>query len=154
MGVSMAENIINSTLEFELRVLLLLQAARKSAFSIERIVSLDFIICYAGHFQMPYLNPQGDNQYMYAELASRREHIRDAIRSLVIQGMVDVAVDHGYIFSISDVGTEYIKKMKSEYAKQYKIIASDAIKQFKDYTELELDHMLHDSAVRAGGGIR
>ena len=55
----MTDSIFNSTFEFELRVLLLLSAARKKAFAIERIVSLDFIVCYAGNFQMPYLNPQG-----------------------------------------------------------------------------------------------
>ena len=150
----MTNSIFNSTFEFELRVLLLLSAARKKAFAIERIVSLDFIVCYAGNFQMPYLNPQGDNQYMFSELASRREHIRDAIRSLVTQGLIEVSFDNGYIFNISDAGNSFVRKLKSEYANQYKKIAADTIKQFKVYSDLELDHMLHDSSVKAVKGGR
>lgn len=150
----MTESVFNSSFEIELRILLLLSAARKKAYAIERIVALDFIICYAGNFQMPYLNPQGDNQFMFAELASRRERIRDAIKSLVTQGLIEVSLDQGYTFSISDAGNGFVRKLKSEYAVQYKKIAADAIKQFKSYSDLELDRMINDSAVKAVRGGR
>lgn len=150
----MTESVFNSTFEIELRILLLLSAARKRAYALERIVALDFITCYAGNFQMPYLNPQGDNQFMFAELASRRERIRDAIKSLVTQGLIDVSLDQGYTFSISDAGNVFVRKLKSEYAVQYKKIAADAIKQFKSYSDLELDRMINDSAVKAVRGGR
>ena len=68
----MTESVFNSTFEMELRILLLMSAAKKKAFSLDRIVSLDFIVCYAGSFQLPYLNPQGDNQYMFAVSGFRR----------------------------------------------------------------------------------
>lgn len=100
------------------------------AYSIERIVSLDFIVCYAGYFQLPYLNPQGDNQYMFSELASRRERLQEAVKGLVVQGLLNVEMDNGYAFSITDAGSKYIRKLKSEYALQYKAIAADAIKRF------------------------
>lgn len=150
----MTDSIFNSSFEIELRILLLLSAARKKAFAIERIVALDFIVCYARNFQMPYLNPQGDNQYMFAELASRRERIRDAIKSLVTQGLIEVSLDKGYVFNISDGGNVFIRKLKSEYAVQYKKIAADAIKQFKSYSDLDLDRMINDSAVKAVRGGR
>ena len=154
MGVKMTESIFNSSFEIELRVLLLLSAAKKKAFAVERIVALDFIVCYAGNFQMPYLNPQGDNQHMFAELASRRERIKDSIRSLVTQGLIEVSLDQGYVFAISDTGNSFVRKLKSEYAVQYKKIAADAIKQFKTYSDLDLDLTLNDSAVKAVRGGR
>lgn len=150
----MMESIFNSNFEMELRILLLMSAARKKAFSVERIISLDFIVCYAGHFQLPYLNPQGDNHYMFSELASRRERIREAVKSLVVQGLLDVRLDNGYVFSITDAGNKYIRKLKSEYAMQYKTIAADAIKRFKGYSDLQLDHMINDSAVKSVWGDR
>ena len=150
----MTESVFNSTFEMELRVLLLLSAAKKKAFSVERIVSLDFIVCYAGSFQLPYLNPQGDNQYMFSELASRRERIQEAVKSLVVQGLLDVGLDNGYVFSITEAGSKYIKKLKSEYAVQYQTIAADAIKRFKDYSDLQLDRMINDSAVKSVRGGR
>ena len=154
MGGSMTESVFNSTFEMELRVLLLMSAAKKKAYSIERIVSLDFIVCYAGYFQLPYLNPQGDNQYMFSELASRRERLQEAVKGLVVQGLLNVEMDNGYAFSITDAGSKYIRKLKSEYALQYKPIAADAIKRFKDYSDLQLDHMINDSAVKSVRGGR
>lgn len=148
----MTESVFNSTFEMELRILLLMSAAKKKAFSVERIVSMDFIVCYAGYFQLPYLNPQGDNQYMFSELASRRERIQEAVRSLVVQGLLNVGLDNGYVFSITDTGNKYIRKLKSEYAVQYKTIAADAIKRFKDYSDLQLDRMINDSAVKSVRG--
>ncbi len=152
MGGSMTESVFNSTFEMELRILLLMSAAKKKAFSVERIVSMDFIVCYAGYFQLPYLNPQGDNQYMFSELASRRERIQEAVKSLVVQGLLNVGLDNGYVFSITDIGSKYIRKLKSEYAVQYKTIAVDAIKRFKDYSDLQLDRMINDSAVKSVRG--
>ena len=154
MGGSMTESVFNSTFEMELRVFLLMSAAKKKAYSIERIVSLDFIVCYAGYFQLPYLNPQGDNQYMFSELASRRERLQEAVKGLVVQGLLNVEMDNGYAFSITDAGSKYIRKLKSEYALQYKAIAADAIKRFKDYSDLQLDHMINDSAVKSVRGGR
>lgn len=154
MGGSMTESVFNSTFEMELRVLLLMSAAKKKAYSIERIVSLDFIVCYAGYFQLPYLNPQGDNKYMFSELASRRERLQEAVKGLVVQGLLNVEMDNGYAFSITDAGSKYIRKLKSEYALQYKAIAADAIKRFKDYSDLQLDHMINDSAVKSVRGGR
>ena len=93
-------NVFNSVFEYELRVLILLLSARKKAMSAERIAALDFITCYASYFQLPYLNLQGDNQYMYTELPARRDRIRETIKSLVKRGMLDVVIDGGYIFCL------------------------------------------------------
>lgn len=154
MGGRMTESVFNSTFEMELRILLLVSAAKKKAFSIDRIISLDFIVCYAGHFQLPYLNPQGDNKYMFSELASRRERIQEAVKSLVVQGLLDVGLENGYVFSITDIGSKYIKKLQNEYAVQYKTIATDAIRRFKDYSDLQLERMINDSAVKSVRGGR
>jgi hypothetical protein len=154
MGGNMTESVFNSTFEMELRILLLMSAAKKQAFSVDRIVSMDFIVCYAGDFQLPYLNPQGDNKYMFTELASRRERIQTAVKSLVIQGLLDVGMDGGYVFCITDAGSKYIKKLKSDYATQYKAIATDAIKRFKGYSDLQLDRMIDDNAVKSVRGGR
>lgn len=150
----MTESVFNSTFEMELRILLLMSAAKKQAFSVDRIVSMDFIVCYAGNFQLPYLNPQGDNKYMFSELASRRERIQTAVKGLVIQGLLDVGMDGGYVFCITDAGNKYIKKLKSDYATQYKVIATDAIKRFKGYSDLQLDRMIDDNAVKSVRGGR
>jgi hypothetical protein len=91
---------------------------------------------------------------MFSELASRRERLQEAVKGLVVQGLLNVEMDNGYAFSITDAGSKYIRKLKSEYALQYKAIAADAIKRFKDYSDLQLDHMINDSAVKSVRGGR
>lgn len=150
----MKENLFNSTFEVELRILCLLSAGRQLQMSADRIVSMDFIVCYAECFQLPYQNLHGDNDYMYGELSNRKSLTEEAIKSLVVQGLVDVKIDAGYLYSISETGRKYIKKLKSEYATQYKEIAVAAVKTFKKYSDNELALTIQENALKSvKGGI-
>ena len=147
-------NLFNSTFEVELRILCLLGSGRKSQLSLGKIVSMDFIVCYAESFQLPFRNLHGDNASMYGELANRRELCEEAIKALVTEGLVDVTIDAGYLYSISATGRKYIKKLKSEYAVQYQKIAGEVIKNFKKYSDGELSLMIQDNALRALREVR
>lgn len=150
----MTDGVFNSTFEMEPRILMLLSAAQKKAFSLERIVSLDFIVCYAARFQLPFLNLQGDNRLMFSELASRRARIQGTVKNLVVQGLLDVSMNNGYEFRITDAGKKFTRKLESDYATQYREIAVVAVKRFKNYSDLELDRMINDSAVKMARGDR
>lgn len=143
--------LFNSVFEAELRCLLLL-SAKKQTISLDRIVALDFVTCYSEEFQFPFANLHGENDYMYSEVASRRLLMRDAVKSLVTQGMIDVSIDNGYLFSISNRGKSYIKKLESEYSSEYKEIAEDVIKTYKKKTDLELEMMIQNNALRSVKG--
>ena len=75
-------NLFNSTFEVELRILCLLGSGRKTQLSLGKIISMDFIVCYAESFQLPFRNLHGDNASMYGELANRRELCEEAIKAL------------------------------------------------------------------------
>ncbi len=141
----MQNNLFNSTFEVELRILCLLGSGRKPVMSLERIVFMDFIVCYAESFQMPYKNLHGDNGQMYGELSNRRQLCDEAVRSLVVQGLIDVTVDNGYLYSISATGKKYVRKLQSEYAKLYQEIAELAIKRYKKYPDNELSLIIQES---------
>ena len=115
--------------------------------SLERIVQMDFIVCYAESFQMPYKNLHGDNDQMYGELSNRRQLCDEAVRSLVVQGLIDVTVDNGYLYSISATGKKYVRKLQSEYAKLYQEIAELAIKRYKKYPDNEFSLIIQESAL-------
>lgn len=68
----MKNKLFNSPFEMSLRITLLLAAAPKEKFSVDRIMGLDFISCYAADFNMPYANLHGDNGYRYGEIVGRR----------------------------------------------------------------------------------
>lgn len=136
----------------ELRILLLLSTGRKRYYSIERIVALDFIICYAECFQFPYENLHGDNNYMYGELSNRRWLVTEAIKELVIKGLAEIVTDNGYQFCVSAIGKRYAKSFESTYAIEYQKIAEDVIKAFSKETDKNLDASIQENAMRALGG--
>lgn len=148
----MKNRLFNSVFEMELRILLLLSTGRKKNYTIERIVELDFIICYAESFQLPYENLHGDNNYMYGELSNRRFLVRKAVKELVTKGLIKVNICDGYQFSISETGRKYIKKLKSTYATQYLMIAVEVVKTFSKLSDEQLATSIRENAIRELGG--
>lgn len=148
----MQSELFNSVFEMELRVLMLLSSGRRTLFSVDRIVNLDFIVCYAERFQLPYENLHGDNDYMYGELANRRSLVNAAVRTLVMNGLIDVTIDGGFLYSISESGKKYVKSLKSDYASEYREISTEVIKIFKKMTDSELDVAIHSNAIKSLGG--
>ena len=127
--------LFNTPFEMGLRMILLLSASPKNAFSVDRIVGLDFITSYAADFSLPYGNLHGDNHLKYGEIVSRRLLVQEAVKDLVTRGVLNVTVNRGYIFSISESGMKYARTLKSEYAKTYKEIAKEVIKRYEDETD-------------------
>ena len=108
----------------------------------------------ADDFQPEYGRMTFADRIALGDLKDKINALQEAVKSLVVQGLLEVGLDNGYVFSITDTGSKYIKKLKSEYAVQYKTIAADAIKRFKDYSDLQLDRMINDSAVKSVRGGR
>lgn len=127
----MDAKLFNSTFEMELRILLLLLESNGGQYTVDRIVALDFIICYSADFSIPYGNLHGENSYKFGEMSNRRMLTKDAVKQLVTRGFIAVTVEKGYYFSISEQGRVYAKKLKSAYAKEYKTIAKAVIKKYR-----------------------
>lgn len=138
----MRSDLFNSTFEMELRVALLLCVGAKQPCSLERLLALDFVSCYAGSFGFSETNLHGDNSFMYSELSSRRELLREAIKPLVYRGIVEAKIDRGYIYQITDAGMEYVLSLESEYSKEYRAIAETVINELNNYSDEELMHMI------------
>ena len=105
--------LFNSPFEMELRILLLLSENGGASYSVDRIVALDFISCYASDFNLPFSNLHGHNNYKYGEISNRRMLVQEAVKSLVTKGLIEVEVNKGYLFSVTENGKKYAYKMKS-----------------------------------------
>lgn len=145
----MEVKLFNSPFEMELRTLLLLSADSKSAYTVDRIVALDFISCYAADFDIPHGNLHGQNNFKYGEISNRRMLVQEASKSLVTRGLINVIVDRGYLFQISDEGNKYIKKLKSDYAKEYKTIAKAAIKKYRKDSDESILSVIRTRSIRS-----
>lgn len=145
----MKNKLFNSPFEMSLRITLLLAAAPKEKFSVDRIIGLDFISCYAADFNMPYANLHGDNGYRYGEIVGRRLLVQEAVKNLVTQGLIDVTVDRGYLFSISKAGQKYAGSLETDYAQEYGTIAKAAVSKYKDNSDAGILATIQNLAVRA-----
>ena len=134
----MKNDLFNSTFEMELRIATLLCVEPNKKFSVERILAMDFISCYAASFDFASTNLHGDNSFMYSELSSRRALIQEAIKPLVYRGVVEASIDRGYLYQITKVGKEYVLSLESEYAQEYRTIAETVISELGNYTDEEL----------------
>ena len=123
--------LFNSPFEMELRILLLLSENGGASYSVDRIVALDFISCYASDFNLPFSNLHGHNNYKYGEISNRRMLVQEAVKSLVTKGLIEVEDNTGYLFSVTENGKKYAHKMKSDYAKEYKAIAKASTKKYR-----------------------
>lgn len=145
----MENRLFNTPFEMELRTLLLLSSDSKAAYAVDRIVALDFISCYAADFNLPYGNLHGQNNYKYGEISNRRMIVQEAVKILVTKGLVNVVIDRGYLFSISDQGTKYIRKLKDAYAIDYKTIAKAAVKKYRKDSDEDILASIQSFSLRS-----
>ncbi len=148
----MNDRLFNTPFEMGLRIIMLLSAAPKTTFSVDRIIALDFITSYASDFGLPFENLHGENNYRYSEIVGRRILVQEAVKKLVTEGQIDVTVNRGYLFSISNMGKKYAKKLKSTYATEYSQIAREAVKKYKDNTDEGILATIQNHAINAVRG--
>ena len=131
----MMNKLFNSVFENSLRILLLL-AEFDCRQSLDKIYATDFMVSYGATFGVSKSDLNGDNQYKFSEFASRREIVRQALKQLVLDGLVwpDNSAA-GILYSITDAGREYGDTLDSEYAKEYRSIARKIVEIFSDVSE-------------------
>lgn len=141
--------LFNTPFEMELRLSLLLSVDSSKPYTVERMVALDFISCYAADFSLPFANLHGDNDFKYGEISSRRVLVHEAVKDMVTKGLVTVEVNRGYIFTISAKGQEYAEKMQSAYAKTYCEIAKATVTKYGNDTDEEILEIIQERSIHA-----
>ena len=134
--------LFNSRFEMAVRILLLLDLADEYL-SADKILSLDFIICYSNDYGFETSNLHGINMYKLSEMANRRKLVYNSIRSLVTKGMIQAKVDKGYTFCITASGIKFVDSLTSEYSKEYREIGMSIIKKYGGESEENLLKLLH-----------
>lgn len=135
--------VFNSRFENSLRMILLLYIY-SGAKDLESLYITDFLTVYGKDFEITLENLNGDNDYKYSELQSRKLACRQALRELVLNGLVIPVKDQsGILYDITDAGKEYAEDLKSEYAMEYKVNAEKAIRYVENYTSRQVLVMLN-----------
>jgi hypothetical protein len=142
----MNDQLFNSTFEMKIRFLLLLNVSKRPE-TLDWLICMDFISCYAEEFQLPYISLHGTNQYMYGEMPRRRIIAQEAVKAMVKEALAQVTVERGYYYKISSSGKRYVKKLSSSYSYEYTEIAKEALQRFKGAEDIELMKIIQDKAL-------
>ena len=110
----MSNRLFNTPFEISLHVVLLLDVVN-AAITHDRITAYDFIAVYCEDFGIADRSLNGENGFAFSELSARRNLTKDAIKDLVVDGLV-VAVDGegGILYSIAENGRKMSEGFQSE----------------------------------------
>lgn len=113
--------MFNSSYEFSLRLLLILNRYKDIKLSSERITYIDFITVHGAVFNPSSVNLHGENRFRFCEITSRGEIVQDALRLLAFKNLINIAsTNTGFLYSISESGASYSKALKSNYANKFR----------------------------------
>lgn len=142
--------IFNSKHEISFRILVLLNVINKDC-SLDLITSLDLFATYGKAYEMFDYNLHGDNTYTFSEITSRRKLINEALKSLVIAGLIIPNQNaFGFTYSISKEGNEMCSKMDTDYYIQYSECVEKVHKYTANMTEMGIITLATRKGVRKG----
>lgn len=130
---------LGSVFELSMRYLLLLHVSGKKPITESRLCAEDFICTFAADFGLSSENLNGNSGYRYGEYASRCSMSSSAIKYLVLHGLIMPKADaQGFIYTITDAGSDYCSTLDSAYADSYCHLAYSVIDHFAQTADAEL----------------
>ncbi|MBQ8383424.1 MAG: hypothetical protein IJX47_09495 [Clostridia bacterium] len=139
--------LFNTPFELSLRSALLLSVVERKDMTLDRIAAYDFIAIYGSYFDLTENNLHGLNDYSFSEFTSRREVLSEALKSLVLDGLVRATHRKaGFCFEITEHGRAFCNKQSTEYASAYREMASKTNQKFGNSTEIGLLAIISEKA--------
>ena len=123
----MVDKVYNSVFENSIRIVLLLDVFGLPE-NLDMIYCVDFMVSYGRFFDLSRIDLNGENPYMFSEFAARRKFVKEALKELVLYGMVKpINANDGIVYQITEIGRKYSRSLTSDYAKDYRSVAQRAI---------------------------
>lgn len=131
--------ILNSTYEVSLRILIQLFVLDKKEKSADFISSLDYLSLYSKTFGFGEYDLHGENPYRLGEFGSRLKTGRNALKFLVSYDLCSVTTTNlGIAYSITEPGKNVANSLTTQYSITYLNNAIDAQEYFKSYDDIEI----------------
>jgi hypothetical protein len=148
--MKMSKKVFNTTFEISMRLLLMLSLVDKRGLTLDNLATADFIANYSKEFGLNDSNLHGDNEFSFSEYSTRRSFAQDAIKQLVLEGMIKVSYSKtGFRYSISERGQAFSNTLTSDYAKEYRLYAKKAIDYMDTKKEKELLNLISREASKS-----
>ena len=144
----MTDKLFNTPFEMSLHILLLLDSVG-GRFTIERITDYDFIAVYASDFGFNAESLNGDNGFAFSELTAKRKLMKEAIKDLVLDGLVSASDSmDGIIYSLSSTGLDMSRQFQSEYAITYRKVIKQVHRRYRNKSEVELSGIINKQSTK------
>lgn len=144
----MAESILNSGMEMQYRLLLLLSALPTDDYTQRWLSGMDFIVEYGSTFDLTEENLHGDNRMKFTEYATKIVNVTKGLRSLTFHGWIKVTPGKdGFTYRITASGTDIAEAFSTRYAEAYRQTAQLAFDRFGNMDEASLDEMIRGKAL-------
>ena len=149
-------SVFNTPFEISLRVLLILCVNETSPITLDMITAIDFLAVYARSFGLADENLHGDSVFSFSEFATRRELVQEALRALVLDGLVHVLKQgNGFHYSICSEGRMFCESLTTDYAFEYRDMARTAFVYVTGKTERDVMTFINQcSTMSLGRGVR
>jgi hypothetical protein len=143
-------NIFNSPFEVSLRTLLILAEFEDNYLSADMLAATDFISIYGAAFGISEANLHGDSPFKFSEFATRRELVQQAIKNLVIKGLITInCSENGFKYGITDNGINYCDSLESDYANTYREMVHKSRKHIIGSSEQDILNMINRHSIRS-----
>ena len=133
-----------------MRIMLMLSQTVGSDMSLDRIVAYDFISLYSAYFDLSDTNLHGDNEFGFSELSARRDVVQDALKGLVLDGLVKVRrCRSGFCYETTEAGVAFTKGQITDYANSYRSLVRKVHKCYSEMAEIEIMTIISQKATHA-----
>ena len=145
MGAAM-NNMIGGEFELSLRYGLILYATDAEWMSKDRICAIDYISTYAKDFHFDDTNLNGYGEYRQGEYLSRQSLSDEAIRIMVLQGILDInETENGFMYRLNEVGKAFCQKLSGSYAENFLQNAVTVCDETDHLSDKELQKLIYDT---------
>lgn len=139
--------IFNSKFEVALRLLLILFTFSDKVFTNQRLLSYDFLTLYAKNFNIFFKNINGDNMFYIGEYSYIKNMYKESINFLLLKGLITIN-NEASTYKISPIGIEYIRKIESDYKKEYINVLGFVNKKYVDTSDDDLEKLITNNAIK------
>ena len=138
------ERALGSTHEVSLRMLLLLEMLDGKKVTVDMLAAIDFITVYGHDFEITEDNLHGNGTYRFGEFALRRDLVKDALRLLVVEGIVSVTPQkRGFLYQLTFAGIDFSSGFECDYSDDYRFASETVIRRLNGKSEHEITRMIN-----------
>ncbi|OQA63729.1 MAG: hypothetical protein BWY38_03123 [Ignavibacteria bacterium ADurb.Bin266] len=113
------QKLFNTEFEVSMRLLILVDSIGN--LNEDELAYIDFFSIYSRTFNFGNDNLNGDCSFPVNEITIQRKLIKNAIKDLVLKSLIKVSFDNikGYVYSVTNQGYSYVRKIDDSYSRQY-----------------------------------